>query len=40
MYFDMIPSRTIAKKGVKEVRVRSTGAGKTIVLVCHDLVPP
>ena len=26
MYFDMVPERTISKKGVKEVRVRSSGA--------------
>lgn len=31
MYFDMITSRIIAKKGVKEVRVRSTGAGKRLL---------
>ena len=37
MYFDMVPSRTIAKKGMKEVRVRTTGAEKrpvTNVLTC------
>ncbi len=37
LYFDMVPSRTIEKKGAKEVRVRSTGAEKrrvTVVLAC------
>ena len=37
MYFDIVPSRTIVKKGVKEVRVRTTGAEKrrvTVVLAC------
>ena len=36
LYFDMVPSHTV-KKGVKEVRVKSTGSGKrrvTIVLAC------
>ena len=37
LYFDLVPSRTIEKKGAKEVRMKSTGAGKrrvTIVLTC------
>ena len=37
LYFDMVPSRTLEKKGEKEVRVRTTGAGKTrvtVVLAC------
>ena len=37
MYFDMVPSSTISKKGVKEVRVRSSGAEKrrlTVALCC------
>lgn len=37
LYFDMVPSRTLEKKGAKEVRVKTTGAGKrrvTIVLAC------
>ena len=28
VYMDMIPGRTVAKKGSKEVRVRSTAADK------------
>ncbi len=37
IYFDMVPSRTLDKKGVKEVRVKTTGAEKrrvTVVLAC------
>ena len=37
MYFDMMPSFTISKKGVKEVRVCSSGAEKrrlTVALRC------
>lgn len=37
MYFDMLPGKTITKKGTKEVRVRSSGADKrklTVVLSC------
>ncbi len=37
MYFDMLPEHTVSKKGVKEVRVRSSGAEKkrlTVVLTC------
>lgn len=37
LYFDMVPRYTIEKKGAKEVRVKTTGAGKrrvTIVLAC------
>lgn len=37
MYFDMVPERTVSKKGVKEVRVRSSGGEKkrlTVVLTC------
>ena len=36
LYFDMVPSCTI-EKGAKEVRVKTTGAGKrcvTIILAC------
>ena len=35
LYFDMIPSRLLVKRGAKEVRVKSTGAQKwyiTLVL--------
>lgn len=28
LYFDMIPSRSLEKRGAKEVRVKSTGAQK------------
>ena len=28
MFFDMVPSKTLPKKGVKEVRIRSSGAEK------------
>ena len=37
LYFDMIPIRTLDRRGVKEVRVKSTGAQKrhiTVVLAC------
>lgn len=37
LYFDMVPNRTLEKKGAKEVRVKTTGAGKrrvTVVLMC------
>ncbi len=37
MYFDMLPQRTLAKKGSKEVRVRSSGSEKkrlTVALTC------
>ncbi len=37
MYFDMVPQKTIEKKGSKEVRVRSSGAEKrrlTVTLAC------
>ena len=37
MYFDMLPQYTISKKGVKEVRIRSSGAEKrrlTVALSC------
>ena len=37
MYFDMVPEKTISKKGKKEVRVRSSGAEKrklTVTLTC------
>ena len=37
LYFDMIPSRSLERKGAKEVRVKSTGAQKrhiTVVLAC------
>ena len=37
LYFDIVPSHTVEKKGVMEVRVKSTGSGKrhvTIVLAC------
>ena len=37
LYLDMVPSRTLEQKGKKEVRVRTTGAGKrpvTVVLAC------
>ena len=37
LYFDMVPSRTLEKKGAKEVRVKTTGAEKrriTVVLAC------
>ena len=37
LYFDMIPSRTLEKRGAKEVRIKSTGAEKqhiTVVLAC------
>ena len=37
LYFDMVPSRTIEKKGAKEVRVKSTGAGKRRVTVVFCL---
>ena len=46
MMFDMVPGRTIATKGVKQVRVRSTGAEKrhvTVVLGCTaagKMLPP
>ena len=37
MYFDMVPEKTISKKGLKEVRIRSCGAEKrrlTVALAC------
>ena len=37
MYFDMVPEKTISKKGKKEVHVRSSGAEKrklTVTLTC------
>ena len=37
MYLNMVPSQIIEKKGAKEVRMKSTVAGKrrvTIVLAC------
>ena len=37
MYFDMVPDRTVSKRGAREVRVRSSGAEKrrlTVVLTC------
>ena len=37
LYFDMVPSRTVEKKGAKEVRLKSTRAWKrrvTVVLAC------
>lgn len=37
MFFDMVPEQTISKKGVKEVRVHSSGAQKkklTVTLTC------
>ena len=37
LYFDMIPSQSLEKRGAKEVRVKSTGAQKqqiTVVLAC------
>lgn len=37
MYFDMVPSKTVSKKGVSEVRICSSGAEKrrlTVVLSC------
>lgn len=37
LYFDMIPSRSLEKRGAKEVPVKSTGAQKrhiTVVLAC------
>ena len=37
MYFDMVPEKTISKKGRKEVRVRLSGAEKrklTVTLTC------
>ena len=45
MFFDMVPGKTVGKKGVKEVRVRSSGAEKrrlTVVLSCAasgDMLP-
>ena len=36
-YFDMVPDRTVSKRGAREVRVRSSGAKKrrlTVVLTC------
>ena len=46
LYFDMPTSRTISKKGVREVRIRSTGAEKkhlTVILACTAsgiMLPP
>ena len=46
LYFDMPSSRTISKKGVREVRIRSTGAEKkrlTVILTCTAsgiMLPP
>ena len=46
LYFDMIPSRSLEKRGAKEVRVKSTGAQKrhiTVVLACTGagkMLPP
>ena len=37
MFFDMVPEQMISKKGVKKVRVRSSGAQKkklTVTLTC------
>ncbi len=37
MYFDMVPSKTLSKKGVKEVRIHSSGAEKrrlTVAMSC------
>ena len=33
MYFDIVPERTVTKKGVREVRVRSSGAEKKRLMV-------
>ena len=46
LYFNMIPSRSLEKKGAKEVRVKSTGAQKrhiTMVFACTGagkMLPP
>ena len=46
IYFDMPSSHTVSKKGVREVRVRSTGAEKrrlTVILACTaagSMLPP
>ena len=46
LFFDMVPSRTLEKRGAKEVRVKSTGAEKrhlTVVLACTGagkMLPP
>lgn len=46
LYFDMIPSRSLEKRGAKKERVESTGAQKrhiTIVLACAGtgkMLPP
>ena len=46
LYFDMIPSRSLEKRGAMEVRVKSTGAQKqhiTVVLACTGagkMLPP
>ena len=46
LFFDMAPNRTVSQKGVKEVRVRTTGAEKrhiTVVLACTgsgEMLPP
>ena len=46
LYFDMVPSRSLEKKGAKDVRVKSTGAQKrhvTVVLACTGagkMLPP
>ena len=37
LYFDMVPSQTVEKKGVKEVRVKSTGSGKRCVTIVFGL---
>ena len=46
LYFDMIPSRSLEKRGSRQVRVKSTGAQKrhiTVVLACTSagkMLPP
>ena len=46
LYFDMIPSRSLEKRGAKEVCIKSTGAQKwhiTVVLACTGagkMLPP
>ena len=47
LYFNMIPSRSLEKRGAKEVRVKFTGAQKwhiTVVLACtgasRKMLPP
>lgn len=46
LFFDMVPGKTVEKKGVKSVRVRTTGSEKrhvTVVLACTasgEMLPP